>query len=116
MDVGMAIGAFASNITENHFGVALGAGYVLMQAAQRVTGLVVIKLGHAADGSPTAEGVAVLAWDIEGAMRAVRARSPLLRLHSRRAKHGEQQQGDRFDSCGPSQGIPPRSRVTALLN
>ena len=48
--------------------MALGAWSLLVHAAQRVAGAVVIELGHGANGLPTGVGVAVLAGDGDGAM------------------------------------------------
>ena len=65
VDVGMAIGALLAHIRKYRFDVALGTGDSLMHTAQRVTGLVMVELGHVADRLPSAEGVAILAGNIQ---------------------------------------------------
>ena len=45
VDIGVARGAGSADVAEHQFGVALGAAYILVHAAQWVTGGVVIKLG-----------------------------------------------------------------------
>jgi len=51
--------------------MALRAGHILVQAAQRVTGLVVIKLGNGANWLPALSGMTVLAGNIQIAMWAM---------------------------------------------
>lgn len=73
MDVGVAVGAFRARVREHQIGVTLPAGHPFVHAAQGELGLVVVKLRNVADGLPRRERVAVLAGEIQVAMRAARA-------------------------------------------
>lgn len=70
VDVSMAICALAAHIGKHRFNVALGTGDLLMHPAQRVASLAMVEFGCVPDGLPPTEGVAVLARDIERAVRA----------------------------------------------
>ena len=72
MDVSMAVGALVADVGENGIDVALLAGHVLVHATQRIFGLVMIEFRDAANGLPAAEGMAVLARNIQRAMRTAR--------------------------------------------
>lgn len=85
VEVRMAIGAILADVGENRFDVAASARNLLMHAAQRISRRVVIKFGDRADGRPACRRVAVLAGNIERAVRT------LLRLSLRR-------------ECGQSRG------------
>lgn len=61
MNIGVAIGAMHTDVLEYEVGVALGAGNLLVHAAQRVACAVVVKLGNLTNGFPARVGVAVLA-------------------------------------------------------
>lgn len=74
MNVGVAVGAIHTRIGEYRFGVTLGAGDALVQTAQGIFSLIVIKLRHRSDGLPPHRGMAVLAGDIQVAMRTSRNR------------------------------------------
>ncbi len=82
VDIGVAIGAPASDITEHQLGMALRTGDVLVHAPQRIPGLIVVKFRDAADGPPSAEGVTVLTRDVQGAVRTVRSGARLLRMRA----------------------------------
>ena len=69
VDVGMAVGAMGAHILEDQTGMALGAGDLLMHAAQWVACVVVIELGIRPDGLPTGVTVALLAGNGDGAVR-----------------------------------------------
>ena len=69
VDVGVAVGALLSHIRENRLDVALRAGHSLMHSPQWIASLVMVELGYAADRLPSAQGVAVLARSIQGAVR-----------------------------------------------
>jgi hypothetical protein len=69
VNIRVAIGALVTYIRKYQFDVALGTGDFLMQPTQRVPGLIVVKFRRASDRLPSAEGVAVLARDIERAVR-----------------------------------------------
>jgi len=60
--VGVAIGAVGTHILEDQAGMALRAGDLLMHAAQRIAGVVVVELRIRPDRLPTGVTVAVLAW------------------------------------------------------
>lgn len=89
VNVGVAIGALGPHIAEHQLGMACGTADAHVHAAQREFRLVVIKFWDAADRLPSAEGVAVLARDIEWAVGATR-RGGVLRRGTDR-KQGRQQ-------------------------
>ena len=68
VEVRMAIGAILADVGENRFDVAARARNLLMQAAQRILGRIVIEFGDRADGRPACCRVAVLAGNIERAV------------------------------------------------
>ena len=68
VDVGVTIRALAPYVRKYWLDMALRTGDALMHAAQRKTGLVVVELRHAADRLPSAEGVAILAGNIQAAV------------------------------------------------
>jgi hypothetical protein len=72
MNVSVTLGAEVAHIGEDGLGMALCASYALVESAQRVPRCIVIELRNCADRLPSIEGMAVLAGDIEGAMRAMR--------------------------------------------
>ena len=72
VDVGVAIGAGVSDVGEDELGVALRARDVFVHAAQRITGLVMVEFGDAADRLPCREGMAVLTGDVQIPVRATR--------------------------------------------
>jgi len=74
MDIGVAVGAFCARVREHQIAVALPAADPFVHAAQGELGLVVVKLRNVADGLPGRESVAVLAGEIQIAMRAARGR------------------------------------------
>lgn len=86
MDIGVAVGAFHARVREHQIAVALPATHSFVHAAQGELGLVVVKLRNVADGLPRREGVAVLAGEIQVAMRAARGRI-VLALRRSRAIH-----------------------------
>ena len=89
VDIGMAIGALVTYIRKYRFDVALGTGDSLMQPTQRVPGLIVVKFRRVSDRLPSAEGMAILTGDIEGAVRTTGV-GVGLRLPCR--KRGERQE------------------------
>lgn len=70
MDIGVAVSAFLAHVREHRLRVALGATHSLVHAAQGKSGLVVVELRNVADRLPCAQGVAVLAGDVQRAVRA----------------------------------------------
>lgn len=74
MDISMAIRTMNSGVRENHLGVTLGAGHILVQPAQRILRFIVIEFRNGADRLPSHRSVAVLAGDTQAAMRAPRNR------------------------------------------
>ena len=73
VNVGMAILTVLPDIGENRLDVTLGAGYRLVQAAQRILRLIVIKFRNGADRPPRIGGVAVLARYVEVSVWTMRA-------------------------------------------
>jgi len=88
VNVGVAVSAFVADVGKDHLGVAGSAGDAFVQAAQRIAGLIVIELGHGTDRLPAIDSVAVLAGQIQVAMRAPR----VLRCLGRRAGNRRRQQ------------------------
>jgi hypothetical protein len=74
MNVGVAVGTVRSGIREHRLGMTLGTRHSLVQAAKRIFRCVVIELWNRADGLPARGCMAVLARDIQVAMRASRDR------------------------------------------
>ena len=65
MNIGMAVSAFLSHVSEYKFYVALRARDLGMHAAQRIGSLVVVKIGYRANRFPVDAGVAGLAGKVE---------------------------------------------------
>lgn len=61
MQVGVAVRALLADIGEDEAGMARRAVQLLMHAAQRIAGLIVVELGDRADWLPTRVGMAVFA-------------------------------------------------------
>jgi len=105
MDVGMAVCAMLGHLFENQVHVALGAGNLLVHAAQRVAGKVVIELRHGADRLPTCVGMAVLTWDSDRSMRIDHLGPGLIRLRVHRLYLLHQEAGQKRQhsnkSCNP---------------
>ncbi len=70
VNIGMAVRAFRAGIAENQVGVTLAAGDCFVHAAQGKLRLIVIKFRNITDRLPSGEGVAVLAGEIQIAVRA----------------------------------------------
>ena len=77
VNVGMAILAVFSDVGENGPGVALGTRNRLVQATQRILRLIVIEFRNRANRPPRIGCVAILAGNVEIAMRTVRPSSSL---------------------------------------
>ena len=85
VNIGMAILAARAHVAEHHLFVTLSAGYRLVHAAERITGLIMIEFRDRSDRPPSARSMAILTRNREiavGAMRTRRTRR--LRRHSRR--------------------------------
>jgi len=65
MNIGVTVAAVTPDVAENRLQVALRAGHGFVHAGQRIWCGVVIELRVLPNGPPTAEGVTVLAGDIE---------------------------------------------------
>jgi len=70
MNVGVALRTLPSNIGKHRLGVALHAGHALVHSAQGEARRVVIKFWNRADRFPALQRMAVLAGNIERAVRA----------------------------------------------
>ena len=99
VNVGMAIGALVAHVGKHRIGMALLAGNVLVQAAQRVPRLVVIEFRHFADRLPAAKRVAVLAGNVELAVGAARGFRHTRWLRWNATKRGQQQQNELNCQC-----------------
>ena len=74
VNVGMAVGALASDVGEHGVAVALHAGHVFVHATQGIARFVVVEFWNAPDRLPSGKRVTVLAGNAEIAVRAVRGR------------------------------------------
>jgi len=97
VNVSVAIGASLAHVGEDRLDVALRASNSLMHAAEWVPRLAVIKLRNVADRFPSAEGVAILARDIQWAMRAARIGVALRLRISGNCGCEQQQRRDQID-------------------
>ena len=77
MNVSVAIRALVAHIRKYRLDVALRAGHSLMQPPQWIASLVMVELGYVADRLPSAQGMAVLAGNIKGAVRTTAVRISL---------------------------------------
>jgi len=89
VNVSVAIGALIADVREHHLCVTVYAVDAFVQAAQGELGLVMVELRHRSDRLPSVHGMAVLASDIQV---AVRAASLLCRLRRSSARNGRRQQ------------------------
>lgn len=110
VNVGVAVGAPGGNIAEDQLGVARSARHFLVHAAQRISSLVVIKLRHAADGLPSAEGVAVLAWNVQRSVWTVGAGCFRRRAHCAHEREQQQTRNRPDDVLKPRQSPPSKLR------
>ena len=78
VNVGVAVCAIRAHVGEHRLGMALRASHSLVQAAQRVLGLIMVELGDRANRLPAHRGVAVLAGDVQVAVGAPRNRARFL--------------------------------------
>jgi len=97
MNVGMAVGASLTHVGKNRFDVTLGASHVLVHATKRISRLIMIKLRDIADRFPATKGVAILARDIQRAMRAARTGRGLPLRGSGNCGSEQQQRHDQID-------------------
>ncbi len=65
VDIGVTLGALRTDIRKNRLDMALGTHHALVHAAQGKLGLIVIKLGNAANRLPPERGVAVGARQVQ---------------------------------------------------
>lgn len=73
VDVGMAVGAFVADVAEHHLRMTVHAVDALVHAAQGEFGLVVIEFGYRPNRPPAIDGVAILASNIQIAVRTAAA-------------------------------------------
>ena len=86
MNIGVAVLAAVAHVVEHRLYMALRAGHILVQAAQRVTGLVVIEFRNGANWLPALSGMAVLAGNIQIAVWAMGFGRALVRPAHERAQ------------------------------
>ena len=96
MNVGVAIGTPRAGVSKDWFHVALRASHVFVQTKQWVRCFAVIKFRNSPYRFPSEDGVAVLAGDVQAAVRTARRRHPGLRFHRGR-RHAQQQPGEGKD-------------------
>lgn len=69
VDVSVAIRALVTHVGKYRLDVALRTGHSLVHSPQRIPSLVMVELRYASDRLPSAQGVAVLAGNIQRAVR-----------------------------------------------
>lgn len=84
VNVGVAVLTIPGDIAKDWLGVTLYALHFFVHAAKRILGIVVIKLRHGPDRTPTLSGVTVFAWNRERPVRTL-ASLPLRGERSRRS-------------------------------
>jgi len=95
MNVGVAVTAPGAGVGKNRLGVTLGARHVLVHPEKRVAGFTVIKFGNRAYRFPSQNGVAILAGNVQVAVRTARRgratglRSRCAHQHSDQGAHPE---------------------------
>jgi hypothetical protein len=85
MNVGVAVLAACGHVAEHRLHVALRTRHILVQAAQRITGPVVIEFRNGADRLPALCGVTVLTGEVQIAMGAMGTGGTLDRPARKRA-------------------------------
>lgn len=106
--IGVAVLTILSYVREDRFHVALGALDFFMHSAQRITGLVVVKLGNRLDRPPSRSRVTVLARDGKPSMRTLsRVTALILRMCARCRPEKEQQPEYEFEIS--KRVSPPRT-------
>ena len=117
MDVGVAVRAPRARVAENQVRVALPAADPGVHPAQRKLGLVVVKFRNVANRLPGGKRMAVLAGQVEVAVRAARAGISLTLLRSTvicprclrgQSSRGAQQQADDY--------VPQQCRAQGVLS
>lgn len=98
VNVGVAVGAFATHIGENRLGMTPGAAHTLMHATQRITRTVVIKFWDCADGFPADRGMTILTGQVQISVRAASLGIALV-LSARRSSHGQQRKQESCQNC-----------------
>jgi len=105
VNIGVAIGAPRTHIREDRLGVTLAAGHILVHAAQRIFGLIVIEFRDGPDGLPPNRGVTVLAGNIQIPVRTPGLRNvlalPAGRSISRRERQQQTDQKCRYQGAHP---------------
>lgn len=89
VNIRVAILTTLTDVGEYRLHVALGAGYGLMHAAQRISRLIMIELRNCANRPPRIGGMAVLTRNGQISVRTVRA---FVRLRVRGSGHSGKQQ------------------------
>jgi hypothetical protein len=79
VNVGVAIGAFHTDVLEIHTDMALRACNSGVHSAKRIRRLIVTKFRDAADGFPTGGSVAIFAGNVDRAVGIARKSLSLLR-------------------------------------
>lgn len=105
VDVGVAIGTSGTHIGKDWLGVTLVASHILVHAAQRIFGLIVIEFRDGPDGLPPNRGVTVLAGNIQIPVRTPGLRNvlalPAGRSISRRERQQQTDQKCRYQGAHP---------------
>jgi hypothetical protein len=91
MNVGMAIGTLGAYVGEDGLGVASGAAYALVHAAQWIAGAIVVKFRNRAKRFPTQRGMTILTWQVQISVRTA-GLGVALSLSARRYACGQQRQ------------------------
>jgi hypothetical protein len=101
----VAIRAVLADVGEHRLGVAAGAGYFLVHAAEGVARGVMIEFGNGANRSPTCVGVAVFAGNVESAVRTS-ARLPL-GIRGANASQGKYEEDEETTDLGYARNSCP---------
>jgi hypothetical protein len=91
MNVGMAIGTLGAYVGEDGLGVASGAAYALVHAAQGIAGAIVVKFRNRAKRFPTQRGMTILTGQVQISVRTA-GLGVALSLSARRYACGQQRQ------------------------
>ena len=78
VNIGVTISASRAHIREDRLGVTLATPHILVHAAQRILGFVVIEFGHSTDRLPPNRSMAVLTRNVQISVRTSGLREVLV--------------------------------------
>lgn len=112
VNVGVAILALVTDVSEHHLYVTLRASDGGVHAAKRVLGLIVIEFGNGADRFPRAGRVTILARDCKTPVRTVRTSGSLPSRTLRESEERENKNEHEFRFYPSAHDVPLRSLPT----